>query len=263
MARPRDRDEAKTEKLNMRVTPSFKKSLEAVARLSGKKAGPWAEDQLVRILEENEHQRVSQTTPETRQLLETIEQHIFEIERATGTPWHQGLGTWAVVREMLNVGPIMAVAPEPPKAAAELARIEAREAEVKEERSHILDQLAQAGVPAVSSLALLGVAWLPAATTPTRDSERTAVEALADISSDERAALLRAIDELEQFDVELVDLQQQRVEAVSDMAEAIEKGRATYERPQPSLTVRAAMALADAQIEAIKPKARRGMFGAR
>ncbi len=224
MARPTDRDEAKTAVLNIRVTPTLKAKLETRAKMAGKKLSTECEARLQASMEETE---APKSSPETRQLLSEIEALIEAIEIGTGTAWHQGVGTWAAVADMLANGPIMARTP------SHLGENDARLRELFDvltanidKREQIEAGLAILELPAPRASSIF---W------PSSDAQRAELREAIDAMNLPNGISQRALERVDEL--EAVDESDRQTRAkIDDIIEpyrqAIEDGRQRYVRPR-------------------------------
>jgi hypothetical protein len=225
VARPTDRGEAKSEVLNIRVTPTLKAKLETEAKLKGSKLSAECEERLQASMEKTD----MVSTPETRGLLDEIEATIAEIERGTGNHWHQGLGTWAAVAEMLAQGPIVAHAPTHiTEGDDELRQLFQEQIQVMDERDRIknsIDLITGEG----------GLNWLlgPEAVADQVDAK--------DYPDGLKTRIKELIEHWARLDKEYVE-QNGRIDALLEpLIEAIEQGRASYPKPPTSFVLAAAL----------------------
>lgn len=262
MARPRDRDEAKSEHLNMRVTPTLKAKLDAVARIAGEKTGPWVEEQLVQIIEEQE--RSAGTTDATRALLNDLERHIFEIEQATGKQWHKHIGAWAAVQEMLWKGPIVAYAPAMAGLLAALDELREKRSQIEQKRMATIGALDIVGIKAEPFETMLLPRLTGEPEKNPRDIERDKIEKRSDLPEALRESLLAKVAELETLENELQDNAQRRAEVLEPVLEAMNEGRQTYEQPTtPAALAEALRVMMEMRFPAPARAKVGGMFGAR
>jgi hypothetical protein len=232
MARPTDRAEAKSEILNIRVTPTLKAKLEAEAKLSGSKLSAEVERRLVASMEKSDRA----STPETRQLLDEIEETISQIEAGTGNRWSQGIGTWAAVAEMLARGPIMARAP---------SHVTERDEELAQVFSELVGGIQRRDMIREMLSVLAGSTALNWLTGIDAVGERIESSELPDDVKENAAALVAEYRELDRA----IDEGFEKVDTILEpIAAAIEDGRSYYVTPPTSFVLRTALKrLADKQ----------------
>lgn len=264
MARPIDRAEQKSETLHFRVTPALKAKLEAEARLSGKKLSAECEERLWASMEESD----AKASPETEELLAAIRRNIFEIEQATGESWKKDVATWTAVRDMLFWGPINELKITNTELLKRLDDSAASRAAIRTEKQRIIDVLAVLGVTASLAPTRPGIVGLLAGFQPDtapRDDVRSAIEGLAGLSAEQKGKALELVDRLAELDSQEQDADEKRAEIVAPIKEQVEKGRATYERPQLPEALRLALDLLLFETVGPFPAPRlpSGMFGAK
>ena len=225
MARPRDRGEAKSEVLNIRVTPALKAKLETEARLKGSKLSAECEERLQASMDETDRA----STPETQTLLDEIELTIAEIERGTGNHWHQGLGTWAAVAEMLAQGPIMAHAPTHiSEGDDELRKLFQEQMEAMDERDRIQTS--------IDMIVGNGALHWPLGAQAVADQ----VDAM-DYPDEPKERIKGLVEKWSLLDEQYHE-RNGRVDALLEpLVEAIEQGRASYLKPAASFALAAAL----------------------
>lgn len=239
MARPRDRAEVKTATINIRVTPTLKAKLEAHARIAGRKLSAECEERLLESMTDTE----ARASPDTEELLAEIKRLIGVIEEATGDKsighgWRKNVKTWAAVAEMLATGPIMQRIP--PNLSESDKLLEQRYADlvaVDQEREHLAAMIALLGIVSVQLVPTLNMI------APNRDDLRSNARDRLPGHQQENAEAL--IAKLEESDTRKMQLLEEINEIVEPYRDAIERGRALYDRPRKGLALSAALALID------------------
>ena len=134
------------------------------------------------------------------ELVQAIAKEIVKIEHITRKGWHKDLKTWAVVAEMLKIGPVNDFRPDLPQndeiviAAFEMLEI------LEQDRSDLIEQLGSVGIAARQDpdKAVVGEAGLTMLPDRTRSKARLMCEKLDDAEESTRAANL--LDQIIQID---------------------------------------------------------------
>ena len=238
MPRPRNRNEAKSAVLNIRVTPELKAQLEAHSRMSGSTLSAECERRLLESMQETHRPKPS---PETAELLASIERLIGEIELHRGSSWAKGVGAWAAVAEMLRHGPIIEQAPKSiGDEDAKLRHILDQITDVYEECSDIAGRLEVTGATPtyIRSVVVPGAA--------DRADLREHIESLG-LPGLSLSRALREIDELEKVDKLYLEHARDLERLLDPIVEAIEQGRNLYPRSSFDTVLGAAITRADAK----------------
>lgn len=258
MGRPTDRDERKSEVVNIRVTPTLKRKLEAHARIAGRRLSAECEERLAQSMMETE----SNATPETRELLSEIQRLIGDIEAQTETKWHIGLGTWKAVQEMLATGPIMERAPSSiGENDDRLKRLLTELHEGYGRQEEIMKGLELVGLVSKTNALMNAVAL--------RDRIR-AMQAEQSVKD----SLCAVADELDQIEERRAEIWGKIDDLIEPFREAMEEGRRRYPKPVRGITLGAIMARLDPKPNALMlptlsplpalpfpPAQRTGLFG--
>lgn len=251
MGRPTDRDEARSQTINIRVTPALKAKLETRAKLAGRRLSSECETRLLQSMDETE----SNATEETRKLLARIQQLIGEIELWTGKKWHKSIGTWAAVAEMLAHGPIME---RPPEAIQEkeqrLQKPWDELVSLLAEQDAITDRLKFIGVSEASAL---GGKLLKE-----RSGLREHIDRLG-LNDTIRERAQAEVARLEEIDRRTDILSDSIAEIVELFASDAEEGGKVYERPMASNLLRLVLQRLEMRREAAKARPLSEMFGSR
>jgi hypothetical protein len=174
------------------------------------------------------------------ELLAAIEQLIGEIEHSTGRKWHEGVGTWSAVQEMLATGPIMERVPR---------HMTDQDKKVEDLFAELMD-LDGERKRQIEMMSLLGLVtpknnhFLRFTTPPHRDDLRAlAADRLPPHQIENANRLIEAFEGLDRREMEI---KEEVAELIEPYRQAIQEGRKLYEKPKRGHALSAALSKLDA-----------------
>lgn len=254
--RGRPKKEGEIKQSSVRIRPGLLAQLRLASEVSGESIARELEQRLERSFDD------AMLRDATRALLDRLGAEIVQIEAGRGQEWDKNLVTWAMVRELLANGPILATLPHPdPQAVQVLSQRHAELRRCEEERDTITRMLAIAGVNSTGpEVAMFGAAIFGYQSPPDRDEARGIIEERSDIPADMRQGLLEQVDRLEELD-RLIDeandwLKNKIAPYVQAADDARRTMRETYGYPSLPEAITAPLSMVE------RPATpRRGMFG--
>lgn len=220
MGRPRKKPEDLRKIATLRLYPEVRRKLENAATKAERSFAADLEARLVATCD-LDHRGV--------ELVQAIAKEIFHIEKKiTRKGWHKDLKTWAVVAEMLRIGPVNDFRPHLPQndeiviAAFEMLEI------LEQDRSDLIEQLGSMGIAARQDpdKAVGGEAGLTMLPDRTRSKARLMCEKLDDAEESTRAANL--LEQIIQIDEQYRKVKADFEGTLRPYLEAEKAGRKLY-----------------------------------
>lgn len=219
MGRPRKKPEDLRKIATLRLCPEVRRKLKEAATKAGRSFAADLEARLVATCD-LDHQGV--------ELVQAIAKEVVQIEHITRKRWHKDLKTWAVVAEMLRIGPVNDFNPDLPQNDESVIAAFGMLEILEQDRSVLIEQLGSMGIAARQDpdKAVRGEAGLTMLPDPTRSKARRMCETLDDAEESARAANI--LDQIIQIDGRYREVNEAFKDALRLHLEAASAGRKLY-----------------------------------
>lgn len=219
MGRPRKKPEDLRKIATLRLCPEVRRKLKEAATKAGRSFAADLEARLVATCD-LDHQGV--------ELVQAIAKEVVQIEHITRKRWHKDLKTWAVVAEMLRIGPVNDFNPDLPQNDESVIAAFGMLEILEQDRSVLIEQLGSMGIAARQDpdKAVGGEAGLTMLPDPTRSKARRMCETLDDAEESTRAANI--LDQIIQIDGRYREVNEAFKDALRLHLEATKAGRKLY-----------------------------------
>jgi hypothetical protein len=219
MGRPRKKPEDLRKIATLRLCPEVRRKLKEAATKAGRSFAADLEARLVATCD-LDHQGV--------ELVRAIAKEVVQIEQITRKRWHKDLKTWAVIAEMLRIGPVNDFNPDLPQNDESVIAAFGMLEILEQDRSVLIEQLGSMGIAARHDpdKAAGGEAGLTMLPDRTRSKARLMCEKLDD--PEERARAANLLEQIIQIDEQYRKVKADFEGALRLHLEATKAGRKLY-----------------------------------